>query len=174
MCILDIDLLELAITTWKGNNTGKLVSTSYLFLTCLFLSHSAAPIRDDLSQTKCKHKKTHNLANFHSETTNEHLLVCRKIFVLLKLRCVVIIAPDNNQAREQLLVRLEAIIRKMTHWLGLNNNTPLLWARRWQVIEKELNIWPNCRVCVRMHKKLWITLILQKKLSEDIFLILCL
>lgn len=25
MCVLDIDLLELAITTWKGNNTGKLV-----------------------------------------------------------------------------------------------------------------------------------------------------
>lgn len=31
VCVLDIDLLELAITTWKGSDTGKLVSARHLF-----------------------------------------------------------------------------------------------------------------------------------------------
>ena len=30
VCVLDIDLLELAITTWKGSDTGKLVSARCL------------------------------------------------------------------------------------------------------------------------------------------------
>ena len=37
VCVLDIDLLELAITTWKGNDSGKLVRAHHLFLlTCTF------------------------------------------------------------------------------------------------------------------------------------------
>lgn len=43
VCVLDIDLLELAITTWKGSNTGKLVSARHLFTYLCFLHiHSAA------------------------------------------------------------------------------------------------------------------------------------
>lgn len=43
VCVLDIDLLELAITTWKGSDTGKLVSARLLFTyPCLLHIHSAA------------------------------------------------------------------------------------------------------------------------------------
>lgn len=42
VCVLDIDLLELAITTWKGSDTGKLVSENHLFTYLCFLQlHSA-------------------------------------------------------------------------------------------------------------------------------------
>lgn len=43
VCVLDIDLLELAITTWKGSDTGKLVSAHHLFTYLYFLhSHTVA------------------------------------------------------------------------------------------------------------------------------------
>lgn len=38
VCVLDIDLLELAITTWKGSDTGKLVSAHHL-CTCMCFLH---------------------------------------------------------------------------------------------------------------------------------------
>lgn len=37
VCVLDIDLLELAITTWKGSNTGKLVGVQHLFTSLSFV-----------------------------------------------------------------------------------------------------------------------------------------
>lgn len=42
VCVLDIDLLELAITTWKGSDTGKLVSAHRVF-TYLCLLHPQQP-----------------------------------------------------------------------------------------------------------------------------------
>lgn len=42
VCVLDIDLLELAITTWKGSDKGKLVSAPCLFTYLRFIYiHSA-------------------------------------------------------------------------------------------------------------------------------------
>lgn len=42
LCVLDIDLLELVITTWKGSNKGKLVSAPSLFTYLHFIYiHSA-------------------------------------------------------------------------------------------------------------------------------------
>lgn len=40
VCVLDIDLLELAITTWKGSDKGKLVSAPCLFTYLRFIYNS--------------------------------------------------------------------------------------------------------------------------------------
>ena len=51
MCVLDIDLLELAITTWKGSNTGKLVKKQYTHLpsnTHLTVTHREIKPRDGI------------------------------------------------------------------------------------------------------------------------------
>lgn len=51
VCVLDIDLLELAITTWKGSSTGKLVSAGPLFTYLSFLVCSQQPGRDRSTET---------------------------------------------------------------------------------------------------------------------------
>lgn len=77
VCVLDIDLLELAITTWKGGDTGKLVSARRLFTYLRFIHiHSPTTKHRSIKMSTLAREKCECTQNiiilFNSKTTNEH------------------------------------------------------------------------------------------------------
>lgn len=76
VCVLDIDLLELAITTWKGSDKGKLVSAPCLH-TCVSFTFTQQPPSTgaenclSLPGKNVNLDKHYNLVQF-KKTTNKH------------------------------------------------------------------------------------------------------